>query len=210
MKLPVVKDAWGLVLGFFLASLSVLYYAVISKSYLLIVISCFLLFISCFVAFFFRDPPRSIITDDSAILSPADGTIIDITQTDNEKSIKIFLSIFNVHIQRAPVSGVVSDIERKTGKFLPAMCPDAYRQNKQNIFTFKNAQEELIKVCQIVGIVARRLVSWVSVGQQVKQGEKIGMIKFGSQVDISIPSHYTIKVNIGQKVVAGITKIAEK
>lgn len=165
---------------------------------------------AAFFMYFFRDPARNVIIDDGVVLSPADGTVFDIVQSGDEKTIRIFLSVFNVHLQRSPVAGTIKNIEHKIGKFYPAMRPDAHIFNKQNIITIETPKGEIFKVHQIVGILARRLVLWVKSNQPINQGDKIGMIKFGSQVDISMPKNYTITVKPKDKVFGGLTVLAKR
>jgi phosphatidylserine decarboxylase len=161
-----------------------------------------------FFAYFFRDPIRRVIRDDSRILSPADGTVLEISGAQGGRVIRIFLSVFNVHLQRAPVSGTIRNVEYKPGKFLPAMKPEAHVENEQNIITLQSAKGNF-EVRQIAGILARRVVSWVKAGQQVEQGQQIGFIKFGSQVDLTVPASAIIKVKTGDKVRGGLTILAE-
>ena len=162
-----------------------------------------------FSAFFFRDPVRSIRDDAGLILSPADGTVMEISEEDGAKCVKIFLSVFNVNLQRSPVEGVVKSVEYRPGKFLPAMRQEAHILNEQNIITIETKDGEY-KVKQIAGILARRVVSWVRRGDKVSKGQKIGLIKFGSQVDVYFPkgSPAEIVVAKGDKVVSGITVLA--
>lgn len=164
--------------------------------------------IGLFFAYFFRDPVRKINADEHAVLSPADGTVLEVINKPEGKAVRIFLSVFNVHSQRAPVDGKITNVEYKPGKFLPAMEKDAHIVNEQNKISIESKKGSY-KVYQIAGILARRVVSWVKAGDEVKQGQKIGFIKFGSQVDIEMPASATIQVKEGEKVRAGITVLAE-
>ncbi len=159
-----------------------------------------------FFAYFFRDPARIIPAGEKSIIAPADGKIIEIYKENGGSRIKIFMSVFNVHIQRAPVAGVISAVEYKPGKFLHAMSPNAYVENEQNIITIA-ADNGNFKVIQIAGILARRIVCRVKPGDKVQKGDKIGMIRFGSQVDIYMPESVEIAVNPGQKTTGGRTLI---
>jgi phosphatidylserine decarboxylase len=161
-----------------------------------------------FFTWFFRDPRRKIVKNDSHIISPADGTVLEVSSGQGGQVIRIFLSVFNVHLQRAPVSGNIRNVEYKPGKFLPAMKPEAHVENEQNIITLVSAKGNF-EVRQIAGILARRVVSWVKAGQQVEQGQQIGFIKFGSQVDLTVPASAKIKVKTGDKVRGGLTVLAE-
>ena len=173
------------------------------------VISAILIIFGLFCIYFFRDPKVKITEGDGIILSPCNGTVMEIAEEADEKIIRVFLSILSVHLQRSPVSGTVVSVEHKNGKFLAAWDPRAHVENEQNIFTIQG-QDGVFIVRQIAGLVARRCVSWVKTGDVLKAGDKIGMIKFSSQVDLHIPKQFEIKVKNGDKVRAGITVTASK
>lgn len=162
------------------------------------------LLIALFCAFFFRDPSRVIVADPAAVVAPCDGTVMEITTEDGQNVIRVFLSVFNVHIQRAPVDGAVTDVKYRPGKFLPAMKPEACRVNEQNVITIASDKGTFI-VKQIAGILARRVVAWSKPGDVVKKGDKIGLIKFGSQVDLYLPPTSVVVVKVGDTVVGGET-----
>jgi phosphatidylserine decarboxylase len=162
-----------------------------------------------FCMFFFRDPKIVITQGEGIILSPCNGTVMEVVEEGDEKVVRVFLSIFSVHLQRSPVSGTVTDVTHKDGKFLAAWDPRAHIENEQNVFTIKNDDGTYI-VRQIAGLVARRCVSWVKSGDILKAGDKIGMIKFSSQVDLHLPKSAVIKVKPGEKTRAGITVMATK
>lgn len=162
------------------------------------------LLIAVFCAFFFRDPSRVIAADPAAVVAPCDGTVMEITTEDGQNVIRVFLSVFNVHIQRAPVDGAVTGVKYIPGKFLPAMKPEACRVNEQNVITISSEKGSFI-VKQIAGILARRVVAWSKPGDVVKKGDKIGLIKFGSQVDLYMPPASVIAVKVGDIVVGGET-----
>jgi phosphatidylserine decarboxylase len=161
-----------------------------------------------FCLFFFRDPAITIAAGENRVLSPCNGTVLAIEDGENEKIVRVFLSIFNVHLQRAPVRGKLTKLEHKDGKFLMAWDPLAHSLNEQNIFTIENEQG-IFTVRQIAGFLARRCVSWVKPGDELRQGDKIGCIKFSSQVDLHLPKSVEIKVQSGDPVKAGITIIGE-
>jgi len=165
--------------------------------------------VSLFVLYFYRDPERIIVTDDNRVLSPADGRIFEIQKDSDRQIIKIFMSPLNIHIQRAPVLGTVASINYKKGKFLPAYDQKAEIENEQNIIKL-STEPGNIEIKQIAGILARRIVCWVNNGDKVIQGQRIGMIRLGSQVDLSLPEYLNLKVKTGDKVKAGITVIAER
>jgi phosphatidylserine decarboxylase len=174
-----------------------------------IAIGSLLIIFALFCMFFFRDPAVEVTQEEGAILSPCNGTVMEVTEEDSEKVVRVFLSIFSVHLQRSPVSGTVIDITHKDGKFLAAWDPQAHIENEQNIFKIQN-EDGIYIVRQIAGLVARRCVSWAKSGDTLKTGDKIGMIKFSSQVDLYMPKPAEIKVKPGDKVKAGITIIAAK
>ena len=198
-----------------------------------ITIACFvlgslLIIFALFCMFFFRDPKITITQGDGIILSPCNGTVMEIVEdaeassdaeasedtSGDEKVIRVFLSTFSVHLQRSPVSGTVVSVEHKNGKFLAAWDPRAHIENEQNIFTIQSddtsGKDGIYTVRQIAGLVARRCVSWVKAGDVLKAGDKIGMIKFSSQIDIHLPKSMKINVKNGDKIRAGITVIATK
>jgi phosphatidylserine decarboxylase len=157
-----------------------------------------------FCVFFFRDPKIEITRGEKIILSPCNGTVLEIAEEENEKIIRVFLSVFNVHLQRAPVDGRVSGITHRDGKFLAAWNPQAHSLNEQNSITIQGG-DGVYTVRQIAGFLARRCVSWAAAGDVLKAGDKIGMIKFSSQVDLHLPVTAAIGVKPGDKVRAGIT-----
>ncbi|OQA92810.1 MAG: phosphatidylserine decarboxylase [Elusimicrobia bacterium ADurb.Bin231] len=166
-----------------------------------------------FCFYFFRDPSRKILPNENHILSPGDGRVFEISVVDEPdfikgkaKLVKIFLSVFNVHLQRSPISGKVEFIKMVPGLVLKANHPLASEKNRQNLIGIRGKFPVLVK--QIAGIIAQRCDLWVEQGADVTQGDKIGIIHFGSQVDIYLPETAEIKINTGDKVVGGITVIA--
>lgn len=174
----------------------------------------FLFFLlSIFSLYFFRNPVRQISLDDNNILAPSDGKVLEIKKEFNELIgsdvyvIRIFMSVFNVHVQRAPISGVIKNVFYQEGKFLPATNKLACIKNEQNTILFEKDDKRVI--CkQIAGLIARSIVFFRKKDDFVKIGDIFGMIKFGSQVDIYIPD--TVKLNVvkGQSIIAGETVIA--
>ena len=173
------------------------------------VLGFLLLVFAFFCIFFFRDPKVEITKGEGIILSPCNGTVMEITEEESEKVIRVFLSIFSVHLQRSPVSGTVVDAAHKNGKFFAAWNTRAQAGNEQNIFTIQN-EDGVYLVRQIAGFLARRCVSWVKPGDVLKAGDKIGMIKFSSQVDLHLPKTAEVKIKPGDKTRAGITIMAVK
>ncbi|NIM98915.1 MAG: phosphatidylserine decarboxylase family protein [candidate division Zixibacteria bacterium] len=166
-----------------------------------------------FFIFFFRDPKRDIPSGEDLILSPADGKVICIKPSDSldfvggkGTLISVFMSVFNVHVNRAPVSGCVRYFRYNPGKFFPAFKDKASLENEQTELGLENDQGKMI-LKQIAGIMARRIVCRLKSGDSVKAGERFGMIKFGSRVDLFLPENVKIKVKLNQKVKAGETII---
>ena len=193
---------------FFIPRLNGVHFSPVSF-FLLQGIGVVLFIFACFCLFFFRDPKITVNSGAHIILSPCNGTVMEVVETESEKIIRVFLSIFSVHLQRSPIDGTVSNVSHKDGKFLAAWNPQAHSLNEQNIFTIQGA-DGVYTVRQIAGFLARRCVSWVKTGDTLKAGDKIGMIKFSSQVDLHLPKTVTIKVKTGDKVRAGITIAGER
>jgi phosphatidylserine decarboxylase len=176
-----------------------------------------LILITIWVYYFFRDPERYSINDDNYLVSPADGLITDISDKSGPEELKlentsytrvsVFMNVFNCHVNRVPSSGKVEEIYYKPGKFLNASLNKASEENERNYFKIilKNGEEVII--VQIAGLIARRIVCEVEQGQDLKQGERIGMIRFGSRVDIYFKNK-KILAKLGQNVVAGESLIA--
>ena len=166
-----------------------------------------LIIFALFCMFFFRDPRIKVTQGEGIILSPCNGTVMEVTEEGGEKVIRVFLSIFSVHLQRSPVSGTVVDVVHKDGKFFAAWNPRAQAENEQNVITIQG-KDGVYVVRQIAGFLARRCVSWVKSGDTLKAGDKIGMIKFSSQVDLHLPKTASVSVKPGDKTRAGITTMA--
>jgi phosphatidylserine decarboxylase len=162
-----------------------------------------------FCVFFFRDPRITITQAEGIVLSPCNGTVMEVLEEGGEKVVRVFLSIFSVHLQRSPVSGTVASVSHKDGKFFAAWNPRAQAENEQNVIAIQGA-DGVYTVRQIAGFLARRCVSWVRAGDVLKAGDKIGMIKFSSQVDTHLPAAAAVKVKPGDKTKAGITVMALK
>ena len=165
-----------------------------------------------FTFYFFRDPERVVPIGDDILVSPADGLITNITETKEGKKtyikVSIFLSIFNVHIQRLPISGEVTKVDYIEGKFINATLDKASDENERLKITIKNGNN-LIYVTQIAGLIARRIINYVKPNENINQGERYGIIKFGSRVDIEFPNNFKLLVNEGQQCIGGETIIAQ-
>ena len=173
--------------------------------------------ISIWVYYFFRDPERYSINDDFYLVSPADGLITDISektgpvelQLENTTytKVSIFMNVFNCHVNRSPISGTIKEIYYKPGKFLNASLDKASEENERNYFKINLKNGEEIIIVQIAGLIARRIVCEVEQGQELMQGERIGMIRFGSRVDIFFKNKKVL-AKLGQNVVAGESLLA--
>jgi phosphatidylserine decarboxylase len=170
-----------------------------------------LFLLAAFVFSFFRDPERLIPTTAGAIVSPADGRIVVLKDEDYAgrpgKRISVFLAIWNVHVNRAPASGTITAMEYRPGKFLAAMRERASVENEQNVFTLKTDAGDMV-FKQIAGLIARRVVSWKKRGDSVARGERIGLVRFGSRVDVWLPKEAEILVRVGENVKGGSSVLA--
>ena len=165
-----------------------------------------------FTFYFFRDPERVVPIGDDILVSPADGLITNITEIKEGKKtyikVSIFLSIFNVHIQRLPITGEVTKVDYIEGKFINATLDKASDENERLKITIKNGNN-IIYVTQIAGLIARRIVNYVKPNENINQGDRYGIIKFGSRVDIEFPNSFKLLVNEGQQCIGGETIIAQ-
>jgi phosphatidylserine decarboxylase len=173
-------------------------------SLILLVLFAVFFILGCLVSLFFRDPERKIPNGEELILSPADGKIKSIRTIDGRTVITIFLSVFNVHINRAPVAGTIKRADYKPGKFLAAFREDASDINERNEIEIENSRGTVV-VHQIAGVIARRVVCRVKEGQAVKSGDRFGLIRFGSRVDLFFPESVSVQVAVGKKVKGGLT-----
>ena len=177
------------------------------------------LVLSIWVYYFFRDPERITINDENYLTSPADGEVLMVHQVDGPKElnlenkkftkISIFMNVFDCHVNRTPCEGKISEILYKPGKFLNASLDKASEDNERNYYKIKNKAGEDIIVVQIAGLIARRIVCESSKDQELQQGERIGMIRFGSRADVYFENFKPL-VKIGQTTVAGETLLAKK
>jgi phosphatidylserine decarboxylase len=177
------------------------------------------LVLSIWVYYFFRDPERISINDDNYLTSPADGEVLMVHEVDGPKElglqdkrfikISIFMNVFDCHVNRTPCDGKISEIFYKPGKFLNASLDKASEDNERNYYKIINNQGENVIVVQIAGLIARRIVCESSKDQDLKQGDRIGMIRFGSRADVYF-ENYKPLVQVGQKTIAGETLLAKK
>ena len=177
------------------------------------------LLLTIWVYYFFRDPERITIDDDNYLVSPADGEVIKVEEVDGPKElnlenkrfrkISIFMNVFDCHVNRTPCAGKIEEILYKPGKFLNASFDKASEDNERNYYKIKDNQNNDIILVQIAGLVARRIVCETSKDQELKQGERVGMIRFGSRADIYY-ENYDPLVKVGQRAISGETLLAKK
>lgn len=202
---PIVPDGWIYLIG--LGCITILIY--FWKAYVAII--PLILFI--FVGFFFRNPKRDIPLQPDLVVSPADGVVMSVEKVIENRyiqaeaiRIRIFLNIFNVHVNRTPVAGTVGFQEYRPGKFLAAYKNEAAQLNEQNLIGFQDGDFRVL-VSQIAGLIARRVVSWVKPGDTLQRGERFGLIKFGSCTEVYLPSNVQVEVKKGDRVKGGETII---
>ena len=193
--LPLVLIAGGL-MGFWLRE----------RSLFLLIVTIFFAILSLLVLNFFRDPERLVPEEVDAIISPADGLIVQLAEEDFEgrpvRRLSIFMSPLDVHVNRAPIAGSIKAIDYKQGSFRVASQDRASLENEQNVFTVEG-QQGVIVVKQIAGLLARRIVFWKRLGDSLARGERVGMIKFGSRVDVLVAPTVQWRVKVGDRVRAG-------
>jgi len=177
------------------------------------------LVLTIWVYYFFRDPDRISIDDENYLVSPADGLVLQVEESDGPKElnledkkftkISIFMNVFDCHVNRTPCSGKVTEILYKSGNFLNASLDKASEENERNYYKISNSNGEDIIVVQIAGLIARRIVCEVTESTELKQGERIGMIRFGSRADIYFQNYIPL-IKVNQKTIAGETLLAKK
>jgi phosphatidylserine decarboxylase len=176
-----------------------------------IAVAILLLLLAAFVFYFFRDPERVISDEPGAVVSPADGRVVVVTDEDYAgrpgKRISIFLAIWNVHVNRSPAAGTILKMDYQSGKFLAAMMARASTENEQNVISLSTAAGEMV-FKQIAGLIARRVVCWKKAGDVVQRGERIGLVRFGSRVDLWVPLDAKILVALGDHVKGGSSVLA--
>ena len=211
-KLPpypiIAREGWPILTG--LAVVALLFYWVIDWDFLGHVF--LLLFLFSFQ--FFRDPVRELPLDERAVVSPVDGRVCKVERAEDpvtgEEALKIsiFMNVFNVHSQKAPVSGTVETVRYTPGTFVNADLDKASTENERNAVTVRTDEGRLITFIQVAGLVARRIVCYAKVGDRLERGERYGFIRFGSRVDLFLPTDAEIKVSIGEKVTGTMTTVA--
>ena len=171
------------------------------------IVAAFFVLIAAFMAYFFRDPYRTIPDGNGIIVSAADGRVTRIDESDKGKTVSVFLSPLDVHINRSPIAGRITKVDYIKGKKAPATSNEASFSNERNSLTIEN--DKILVVCtQIAGILARRIVCWSKLGDTLELGQKFGLIKFSSRTDLLMPNAVEVLVKIGDHVVGGETVIA--
>ena len=187
-------------------------YAHASNNFVLIILYAILGSLFLFCLNFFRDPVRSIPSEKSIVVSPADGKVVKIEYIndsnigESSQLVSIFLNVFNVHVNRVPIDGLVESVERKQGRFLAAFNHIASDENEQ-VITIINNESGKYKIKQIAGLIARRILCYAKEDMKLNKGDRLGFIRFGSRTDIIMPKKITLKVEVGQKVIGGETII---
>ena len=189
--------------------------ALTRRSWPLWLLAFVLTLVALWVAYFFRDPERLGARGDQFVIAPADGKVVMITEVDEPtfvhgraKRVSIFMNVFNVHVNRYPVSGTVRYVHRNPGKFLNAVTEQSSLENEQTSVGLESGGHRIL-VRQIAGLIARRIHTYSREGERVEQGERMGLIRFGSRVDVFVPPGSSITVKVGDTTVAGTTVIAE-
>jgi len=190
-------------------------FAITRRSWGLWLAAFVLLLLALWVAYFFRDPERTGERGPSLVVSPADGKLIMITEVDEPTFVKgravrlsIFMNVFNVHVNRYPVEGVVRYIHYNKGKFLNAAAEKSSLENEQMSVGIETGRYRVL-VRQIAGLIARRIVTYSKLGETIRQGDRMGIIRFGSRVDVFLPAGSTVRAKVGDNTVAGVTILGE-
>jgi len=190
-------------------------FAITRRSWALWLAAFVLLLLALWVAYFFRDPERTGERGPSLVVSPADGKLIMITEVDEPAFVKgravrisIFMNVFNVHVNRYPVQGVVRYIHYNKGKFFNAAAEKSSLENEQMSVGIETSRYRVL-VRQIAGLIARRIVTYSKLGETIRQGDRMGIIRFGSRVDVFLPAGSTVRAKVGDLTVAGVTILGE-
>ena len=210
------REGWPFIIGSFLIAASVIFIAATRRSWPLWLLGFALLIVAIWVASFFRDPERvAAEAGERIVISPADGKVVLITEVDEPTFIKgrarrisVFMNVFNVHVNRYPVSGEVKHVQVTPGKFMNAIAENASLENEQTSVGIEAGSNRIL-VRQIAGLIARRIHTYSKVGDQAKQGERMGMIRFGSRVDVFVPLDASVRVKVGDIAFAGVTVLSE-
>ncbi len=210
MRFSVAKEGSQIIASIFILTLLLIIAALITGWATLHILWILGALMVVFSLYFFRDPQRNLPDDPAKIVSPADGRVVAIDEIDDEfvgqhaTRISIFLTIFNVHVNRVPCSGAVVGSAYRPGKFLAAFNPDASEKNEQTIIDIENHRFN-VRTKQIAGLIARRIINYLKLGETVRIGQRFGLIRFGSRVDVIFPAAVDVQVVLKSKVVGGET-----
>src|SRR4051812_44565183 len=215
-RMNFAREGLAFIVGSAVLAAAVILVAVTRRSWPIWVLGFVLLIVAIWVASFFRDPERiAAESGDQVVISPADGKVVLVTEVDEPTFIKgraqrvsVFMNIFNVHVNRYPVTGHVQYVQVTPGKFLNAIAPEASLENEQTSVGI-TAGSHRILVRQIAGLIARRIVTYSRVGDVAKRGDRMGLIRFGSRVDVFLPLDAKLRVKPGDVAYAGVTVLAE-
>lgn len=218
MNLPVAREGLPFILVFLAAAVLAAVWARSGGWGARATLPAGLLMLTLFVVYFFRDPERRVPSDPDLVVSPADGTVMSVREVAGEAAgtaftggtatrVTIFLSIFNVHVQRAPLGGRVDAYDYRPGRYLPAWRDEASSANEQASLGLATAEGPVV-VRQIAGLVARRIVTYPREGDSLERGERIGLIRFGSRVDLFLPPDWPVTIGAGDRVRGGETPVA--
>jgi len=207
-KFPLAAPGWPYLLGYGLLT-------VVAAALGLCWAAAALGLLTVFIAFFFRDPARASNAADNEVLSPADGRVVTVEVVDEPelaggraRLVSVFMNVFNVHVNRVPLSGRVVSCAHRQGAFVNAARPDASHSNERQEVIIKTAGGRLVKVTQVAGLVARRIECRLIPGETVQRGQRYGMIRFGSRLDVYLPLEAEVTVLPGQRVKAGLSTLA--
>ncbi len=218
MSFPIAREGWAFIGP--AAAVAVLGLALRGYGRGWVVLGATAAVLAVAFAWFFRDPDRTVSMAPGLILSPGDGRVMEVSEVDEPEFlrgrgtvVKIFLAVWNIHVQRAPVAGAVRFVSYRPGKFLPAMAAAASAENEQNLVgletTDPRGRPVRLLVTQVAGILARRISCWTREGASLERGQRFGLIKFGSQVDLFLPAGVLVRVKPGDHVRGGETVMAE-
>jgi phosphatidylserine decarboxylase len=208
---PIAIEGFPFIIGAAVATVVLYTIANGTHSLLLYCIAAFTLALTLFIAYFFRNPHRSVLSADNEVIAPADGVVIFLGNAvedhlDQEMTkISIFMSVFNVHINRVPLTGKLVDNYYVKGKFLDVRDERATFENERNGIVIETLQGLKIVVVQVAGLIARRIVCYPRVGEMVQKGQRYGLIRFGSRLDVYLPKGSAVAVKMGEKTVGGVT-----
>ena len=211
----VAREGFPFIIIAAILALVAIFYAARRGHWAAWLLSALLVVVACWVVYFFRDPERTGERGDRVVTSPADGRVVLITEVDEpafihgrSMRVSIFMNVFNVHVNRYPVSGTVKYVQYNPGKFLNAAVEKSSLENEQRSVGIESGPYRVL-VRQIAGLIARRIVTYSREGERVEQGERMGLIRFGSRVDVFLPTDAAVRVKVGDLTTAGSTTLAE-